>query len=79
MHSSSLIPVEGHDGLYRDLKTNSIVNTDEDAYLKYVSQRNKKREQDIKLETAERDINLLKDEIAEIKNLLLELVNKNNN
>lgn len=79
MHSSSLIPVEGHDGLYRDLKSNAVVNTDEDSYLKYVSQRNKKREQEIKLETAEKDINDLKLEITEIKNLLLELVNKNNN
>jgi len=79
MYSSSLIPVEGHDGLYRDLKTNSIVNTDQEAYFKYVSQRNKKREQEIKLETAEEDINNLKLEIAEIKNLLLELVNKNSN
>ena len=79
MHSSSLIPVEGHDGLYRDLKSNSIVNTDQDAYLKYVSQRNKKRDQEIKLETAEKDIKDLKTEITEIKNLLLGIVNKNSN
>ena len=34
-----MIPVEGHKNLFRDEKTNAIVNTDNIAYENYISMR----------------------------------------
>ena len=36
-----MIPVEGHKNLFRDEKTNAIVNTDNLAYENYISMRRK--------------------------------------
>lgn len=76
MHRSSLIPIEGHDGLYRDPQTHCIVNADANSYSKYVSERQRKKERDLKVETTEKEVQLLKEEISEIKSLLLSLLNK---
>jgi len=60
------IKVEGHDGLVRDENTGAILNHDSSAIE---SRRKLKR-----LNSALDDINMLKNEISEIKSLLRELI-----
>jgi hypothetical protein len=58
------LKVEGHENLYRDSTTGAIVNTDKPAPKNFSRQ----------FSNAIDDINTLKEEISEIKQLLREIV-----
>jgi len=62
--------VEGHDGLVRDQNTGAIINLDDSA----IEARRKSKH----LSSALEDINMLKNEISEIKSLLRELIKHGN-
>jgi hypothetical protein len=62
--------VEGHDGLVRDQNTGAILNLDDSA----IEARRKSKH----LSSALQDINMLKNEISEIKSLLRELIKHGN-
>lgn len=65
------IKVEGHDGLVRDQNTGAIINLNDSA----ISARRKSKQ----LSSALDDINMLKNEISEIKSLLRELAKNASN
>ena len=64
-----MIRVEGHKNLYRDEKSGAIINTDSHGYSQYKKSRN------IKLSQKE-EIDSMKKDIEEIKNLLRLIVEK---
>lgn len=64
-----MIPVEGHKNLYRDEKTGAIINCDENEYRQYIALKKQKNSQKSEIEN-------LKNEISEIKNLLYTLINE---
>ena len=59
--------VEGHKHLFRD-DSGAIVNTDTSEYLQYVKLRAERRKQ-------REEIDQIKDDISEIKSLLMEIIN----
>ena len=63
--------VDGHDGLVRDLNTGAIINQDVSA----IDARKKSKH----LSSALDDINMLKNEVSEIKTLLRELIQNASN
>ena len=65
------LTVEGHDGLVRDQKTGAILNLDDSA----IEARRKSKH----LGSALDDINMLKNEVSEIKSLLRELIQNASN
>lgn len=67
--------IEGHSYLKRDLKTNSIVNTNMSEYREYVSRRKLKSEENEKIQKLEEEIASIKDDLSEIKNLLKGIAN----
>jgi len=67
----SYIKVEGHDGLVRDETTGAILNYNDSA----IEARRKMK----RLNSALDDINMLKDEVSEIKSLLRELIKNASN
>ena len=64
-----LIPVEGHTTLGRDPASNAILNTDTSQYDAYIKARENARKKD-------RSLQDLKDEVAELKALVKDLVRK---
>ncbi len=60
------LKVKGHDGLVRDETSGAIVNHNDSAI--------EARRKQMQLNSALDDINMLKDEVSEIKSLLRELV-----
>ena len=64
-----MIRVEGHKNLYRDEKSGAIINTDSHGYSQYKKSRN------IKLNQKE-EIDSMKKDIEEIKNLLKLIIEK---
>jgi len=67
--------VEGHTHLVRDLKSQAIINTDSDAYARYMSRKAKQSKKDDEVRDVIRDVNELKNEMRDIKNLLIEMKN----
>ena len=67
--------VEGHTNLVRDLKSQAIINTDSDAYARYMARKRKQKAQNDELRGVIRDVNELKIEMKAIKNELIELRN----
>ena len=70
----SYIKVEGHTSLVRDQVSNGIVNTDTNAYTIYMQRVREARKSNDDLKFAVREINNLKAELTEIKQLLGKLV-----
>jgi len=74
MYSTGLIPIEGHDNLYRDPKTNAIICKNDDQFTTYIKQRNKIAEKNALVEQTAEEVKELKSELSEIKQLLLKLM-----
>ena len=70
---SGSIKVQGHTHLVRDLKSQAIINTDSDAYARYMARKCKQQEKDDQLRDVVRDVNELKNEMSEIKKLIIGL------
>ena len=70
----SYIKVEGHKTLVRETGSNAIVNTDRNAYTIYMQRVREARKSNDDLKFAVREINNLKAELTEIKQLLGKLV-----
>ena len=64
-----MIPVEGHKNLFRDEKTNAIINTDTIVYENYMRMR--KRNDDKQAE-----MDAMKKELETLKSMLNELASK---
>ena len=58
------LKVKGHEGLYRDTTTGAIINTQKPQRSSFSNT----------FKSALDDINILKNEVSEIKNLLKELI-----
>jgi vesicle coat complex subunit len=65
---NNLIPVEGHNNLFRDRNTGAIVNTDKSSYVQYMRLKEQKQREKSELDKIKKDID-------EIKSLLRELTN----
>jgi|TARA_E500000178_G_scaffold167940_1_gene167308 CRISPR/Cas system CMR subunit Cmr6 (Cas7 group RAMP superfamily) len=72
---SEKLKVQGHVNLVRDLKSQAIINTDSDAYARYMARKIKQRQKDDEVRQVIRDVNELKNEMREIKNLIIGLKN----
>ena len=64
-----LVPVEGYTTLGRDPVSNAILNTDTTQYDAYIKARENAKEKD-------RTLKDLKDEVAELKALVKDLIKK---
>ena len=74
-----LIPVEGKIGLYRDSDSTAIINRDKKSYLDYMKRKKIAEEKNSELGKMKEDLNNVKGELGEIKDLLSTLVQKLNN
>ena len=70
------IKVKGHNHLIRDPKTNSIINTNMSEYNAYISRRDSKLKENERVNNLENDMNMIKSDLNEIKNLLRSFVNE---
>ena len=69
----AIAKVRGHTHLVRDLKSQAIINTDSDAYARYMARKAKQNRKDDDMRAVVREVNSLKSEMTEIKNLLKEI------
>ena len=67
------VKVEGHANLVRDTRSQAIINTDSSAYARYMARKAKQQDKDDEVRAVIRDVNVLKNELREIKNLIIGL------
>ena len=72
----SSIKVKGHTHLVRDLKSQAIINTDSDAYARYMARKAKQQKKDDEMRKVVREVNEIKTEMFEIKDLLKKVLDK---
>ena len=65
-----MIRVDGHEHLFRE-NSGAIINTDSSQYNTYMRMKSERKRQ-------REEIDAIKNDISEIKSLLLKLVDKNN-
>ena len=70
----STLKVQGHTHLVRDLKSQAIINTDSDAYARYMARKAKQEKKDDEVRKVIRDVNQIKKEMFEIKDLLKKVI-----
>ncbi len=70
------IRVKDSPHLFRDGETNAIVNTNKMEYDNYLKMKNAKEKEKQKLSNLESELESVKNDISEIKSLILGLYNK---
>ena len=68
--------VQGHGDLIRDTKSNAIVNTNKSEFNLYMARIKKREKQSDVIRDVVKEINNLKKEFYEIKQLLLKVVDE---
>ena len=74
---SSFLKVDGHNDLVRDTNTHAIVNKNKNAYIMAKRRADEAQRQRDEIRGATREINNLKCEMHEIKDMLKTLLDKN--
>lgn len=64
------LQVDGHPNLYRDENTNAIINSNLIEYNNYMEIKRLKDQESKRVDNIENDLNHVKSELGEIKNLL---------
>ena len=72
----TIAKVKGHSHLIRDLKSQAIINTDSDAYARYMARKAKQSKKDDEMRAVVREVNEIKSEMFEIKDLLKKVLDK---
>jgi len=76
---SKVFKVEGHQDLIKDEYSSAVVNTNVSEYQKYMQRQKALRKNRDEIRDACREINILKQELFEIKDLIKKLAGKNGN
>tara|TARA_Y100000766_G_C18379711_1_gene352860 strand:+ start:126 stop:353 length:228 start_codon:yes stop_codon:yes gene_type:complete len=74
---SDYIKVQGYNGLVRDTKTHAVINKDKNAYTIAKRRAEEAQRQRDEIRGATREINNLKCEMHEIKDMLKTLLDRN--
>ena len=70
--------VEDHPHLIRDTYSKAISNRDTDSYDKYMAAATKRKERNSQLVAQRQEINNIKEEMSEMKDMLGQILNKVN-
>ena len=73
----SELKVEGYENLVRDTKSTAIVNKDKDGYEVYMRKVSTRKVERETVRGLVREVNELREDFKEIKNLLNKMVDKN--
>ena len=77
--SERYLKVEGYSELVRDTNSHAIINTNKSAYVKAVARAKAAAKDRDEIRSATREINNLKCEMHEIKDMLKKVLDKNGN
>ena len=70
------LKVDGYDNLVRDTSSNAVINSSTSEYRIYMAKYRAREQQSDELRNACKEINTLKTELREIKNLITKVLEK---
>ena len=73
----TVLKVEGHNNLVKDTDTKAVVNTDKNSYEVYMQKVNARKQERSTVRGLVREVNELREDFKEIKNLLVKMVDNN--
>ena len=73
----SVVKVEGHSDLVKDTDSKAIVNKDKTGYEVYMQKVNARKHERSTVRGLVREVNELREDFKEIKNLLVKMVDNN--
>lgn len=76
MRNMNFLKIQGNDSLVRDISSRAIINNNKSEYDNYVRQRSVVSAQKNEILRQADELKIIKDEFAEIKQLILSLINK---
>jgi len=68
--------VEGHSNLIRDESTKAVINTNLSEYQNYINLKKSKEDNISKIKSLEFDVESMKNDLNEIKDLIRSLINE---
>ena len=71
---TAFLKVQGHASLVRDTATGAILNNNRTEYEEYLDRKRKAEAREAEISQHTEDINNIKNELSDIKQLLLQLV-----
>jgi len=72
----SFLKIQGYESLVKDTKSNAVVNTNKSEFQLYMKRTRERNLQGDKLRNVCKEINNLKSELREIKDLLTKVLSK---
>lgn len=76
MHNDGLIKVQDHADLRRDLYSNAVIDVNTEAYKNYRKIKESRYQQLERIDSMESRINNMESDIADIKSLLIKLLER---
>jgi hypothetical protein len=73
---TDFLKVIGHDGLVRDPSSGAIINTNKTEYEEYMARMKEAEQRENAISQHTVEINNIKNELQDIKSLILQLLNK---
>jgi uncharacterized protein YceH (UPF0502 family) len=71
-----LIPIHGHDGLYKDITSGAVICINKDEALSARERKQRRAQKELQQQQLNDRVDQLSDEISEIKSLLTQLLEK---
>lgn len=72
----NVVKIQDRESLVRDMTSGAIINTDKTEYENYLIKRNASKQIKLQIEKNSEEIAEIKNDISEIKQLLISLINK---
>jgi predicted transcriptional regulator len=72
----NFVKVKDHDGLVRDTSSGAILNTNQADYNSYMTARSKAIEKEMQFSQQIEELNNIKQDVSEIKEMLLQILAK---
>jgi hypothetical protein len=73
---NELIQIKDNSNLLRDVNTNSILNSNRSEYENYLQLKSRKESEKERIKFIETEVNQIKSDISEIKNLIKSFIEK---
>jgi hypothetical protein len=72
----NIVKIQDRESLVRDMTSGAIINTDKTEYENYLMRRNASKQMKLQIDKNSEEIAEIKNDISEIKQLLISLINK---
>jgi hypothetical protein len=79
VHKMEIVPIKNKDGLVRDVNSRAVINTNRAEYENYIARKKQQNDMKSRLDQNCKDIDQIKSDMTEVKQMLLALIKQESN